>query len=117
MPRRKKLKVASDQPTKADQIRKAAHELPKPIRPRDVIAKLKEEGIEVTPNHVAQVLRSSGFRRRRRRRSRGVAASPTVGTSGHGLNVEALLAAKAFVAKAGSVEAAEEALRTLKKLQ
>jgi hypothetical protein len=117
MPRGKRSKVAKDHHTKADQIRKAAHELPKPVRPRDVIAKLKEEGVEVTPNHVAQVLRSSGFRRKRRRRSAGGAASPTAGTSGHGLNVEALLAAKALIAKVGSVEAAVEALKTLKRLQ
>jgi hypothetical protein len=35
----------------------------------------------------------------------------------HVLNIESLLAAKALVAKVGSVEVAEDALKTLKKLQ
>jgi hypothetical protein len=117
MPRRKKSKTASDQPSKADQIRNAANVLPKPVRPRDVIAKLKEEGVVVTSPHVVKVLKSAGFRRKRRRRKVSSGAAALSAIRNHVLNLESLLAAKALVVKVGSVEAAEEALKTLKKLQ
>jgi hypothetical protein len=37
-------------------------------------------------------------------------------TGGNGLDIEALLAAKALIQKVGSIETAEEALRALKRL-
>jgi len=47
---------------------------------------------------------------------RATAEAPAA-TSNHVLSIKSLLAAKALVAKVGSVEAAEEALKTLKRLQ
>jgi hypothetical protein len=117
MPRAKKKVTTGDQPSKADLIRKTASELPKPVRPGDVITALKEHDIEVTPNHVAQVLQASGFRRRRRRRNvRGAGESPASAPASHGLNIDAHVAAKSLVTRVGSVEAAEAAIKVLKRL-
>jgi hypothetical protein len=111
MPRGRPKK--NDNASKAELIRQTAKALPKPIRPRDIIAALKEKGVSVSSQQVSSTLRAAGFRRRRRRKSVGTASqSPTA----NGLNLDALLAAKALIAKVGSVEVAEEALRALRKL-
>ncbi len=103
------------EPSKAQRIRDAAAALGKKVRPRDVIAELAKEGITVSAAQVSMTLTASGYRRKRRR---GKAAKVTTvkPTSTNGLNVDALLAAKALIAKVGSVEVAEEALAALKKL-
>jgi hypothetical protein len=100
--------------TKADLIRRAAQTLPKPIRPRDIIAALKAKGVEVSSAQVSTTLRASGFRRRRRSKNARVMAGRV--SPGNGINLDALLAAKALIQKVGSVDAAEEALRALKRL-
>jgi hypothetical protein len=92
-------------------IRQIAKELPNPIRPRDIIAALKGKGIEVSSAQVSTTLRASGFRRRRRK-----TAVRAEAPSANGLSIDALLAAKALIAKVGSVDVAEEALRVLKRL-
>jgi hypothetical protein len=99
--------------TKADLIRRAAKTLPKPIRPRDIIVALKAKEVEVSSAQVSATLRASGFRRRRRRPKNARAMAGRV-SSGNGINLDALLAAKALIQKVGSVDAAEEALRVLK---
>jgi hypothetical protein len=102
--------------TKADLIRRAAKTLPKPIRPRDIIAVLKAKGVEVSSAQVSTTLRASGFRRRRRHRPKNARAIAGRVSPGNGINLDALLAAKALIQKVGSVDAAEEALRALKRL-
>jgi hypothetical protein len=102
--------------TKADLIRQAAKSSPKSIRPRNIIASLKAKGIEVTSGQVSKTLRALGFRLRRRRRRRNATLVASRISSSNGLNLDALLAAKALIQKVGSVEAAEEALRALKRL-
>jgi hypothetical protein len=109
MPRAKTKEAEST--SKAEMIRQTAKELPKPVRPRDIIAALNEKGTKVSSAQVSATLRAMGFRRRRRKSAARVEAS-----SPNGLNLDALLAAKALIAKVGSVEGAEEALRVLKKL-
>jgi arginine repressor len=101
--------------SKAQRIRDVAKTLGKKVRPRDVIAELAKEGVKVSSAQVSMTLRSAGYRRRRRgKKAAGTtAAAPAFG---NGLNVEALIAAKALIAKVGSVEAVEEALKVLKKL-
>jgi 23S rRNA pseudoU1915 N3-methylase RlmH len=109
MPRAKTKEAEST--SKAEMIRQTAKQLPKPVRPRDIIAALKEKGTKVTSAQVSATLRAMGFRRRRRKSAvLGQESSP------NGLNLDALLAAKALIAKVGSVKAAEEALHVLKKL-
>ena len=101
--------------SKAQQIRDVAKTLGKKVRPRDVIAELAKEGVTVSSAQVSMTLRSAGYKRRRRgRKSAATAAAGPA--AGNGLNVEALIAAKALIAKVGGVEVAEEALKVLKKL-
>jgi arginine repressor len=105
---------SANEVSKAQRIRDIAKTLGKKVRPRDVIAELAKEGVKVSSAQVSMTLRSAGYKRRRRgKRSAAAAAHPAVG---NGLNLDALIAAKALIAKVGSVETAEEALRVLKKL-
>jgi arginine repressor len=99
--------------SKAQRIRDVAKALGNKVRPRDVIAELERQGIKVSSAQVSMTLRSAGYRRRRRGRKVAAAVHPA---AGNGLNLDALIAAKALIAKVGSVEAAEEALRAMKKL-
>jgi arginine repressor len=96
--------------TKADAIRDAAKTLPKPIRPRDVVAALAEKGVTVSNAQVGQVLKGMGMRRRRRGRRMVV---ETVAST---LTLESLLAAKKLVNQLGSVGAAKHAVDALAKL-
>lgn len=100
--------------TKAQRIRDVAKTLGKKVRPRDVIAELAKEGVIVSSAQVSLTLRAAGYRRKRRGRK----AAPAVSHSapGNGLSLDGLIAAKALIQKVGSIEAAEEALRALKKL-
>jgi arginine repressor len=99
--------------SKAQRIRDVAKALGKKVRPRDVISELAQAGISVSSAQVSTTLRDAGYRRRRRGRKAAAVAAPA---SGNGLNLDALIAAKALIQKVGSVEAAEEALRAMKKL-
>ena len=102
--------------SRAELIRQAAQSIPKPIRPRNIIAKLKEQGVEVSYALVSSTLKAAGLRRRRRNRKSG---AKTVGmpAAANGLNLDALIAAKSLIEKVGGVENAQAALSALKKLQ
>jgi arginine repressor len=104
---------AAEHVNKAQKIRDVAKTLGKTVRPRDVIAELAREGITVSSAQVSTTLRAAGFRRKRRGRKAAAGAPPA---SGIGLNLDALLAAKALIAKVGSIELAQEALAAMKKL-
>jgi arginine repressor len=101
--------------SKAQRIRDVAKTLGKKVRPRDVIAELAKEGVKVSSAQASMTLRSAGYKRRRRGK-KAVETMAAAHASGNGLNVEALIAAKALIAKVGSVAVAEEALKVLKKL-
>jgi len=83
--------------------------------PKEIILKLKEKGIEVSPALVTNVMARSGMRRRRRLRRNGVLR---VGRPVHaeGLSMSALLEAKKLVKQVGSVDDAKRALDALAKL-
>jgi transposase len=98
---------------KAERIRQAAKSLGKKVRPRDVIAELAKDGVVVSSAQVSTTLRAAGYRRKRRGR-KAAGATPTVKTTA--FHLDSLLAAKAFIEKAGGVEQAEAALTALKKL-
>jgi hypothetical protein len=83
------------------------------VRPKDVIAELAKEGITVSSAQVSSTLSAAGYRRKRRKK---VAAAVANLAGGNGLNLEALIAAKALIAKVGGIEVAQEALAALKKL-
>jgi hypothetical protein len=79
-----------------------------------VIAELAKEGISVSSAQVSTTLSAAGYRRKRRGKRVGAAAAHS--TVGNGLNLEALIAAKALIAKVGGIEVAQEPLAVLKKL-
>ena len=79
-----------------------------------MVAELAKEGVTVSSAEVSMTLRAAGYRRKRR--GKRVAAAAAHPAAGNGLNVEALIAAKALISKVGSVETAEEALKVMKKL-
>jgi transposase len=106
---------AAAQINKAQRIRDVAKTLGKKVRPKDVISELAKEGITVSSAQVSSTLSAAGYRRKRRGKKTAVAAASHP-SSGNGLNLEALIAAKALIAKVGSVEVAQEALAALKKL-
>jgi hypothetical protein len=97
-------------------IRQTARTLGKRVRPRDIIAALKEKGVTVSHTLVSKTLKAAGFRRRRRGRN-AAAGTATTNSAGRGLNLDALIAAKALIEKVGGVDVAQAALSALKKLQ
>ena len=119
MPRPKKSAAAkAEQPSRAELIRQTAQTLDKPVRPRDIIATLKEKGVTVSRTLVSKTLAAAGFRRRRRMRRSGAGPNARQASSAGGtLNLDALIAAKALIEKVGGVENAQAALSALKKLQ
>jgi t-SNARE complex subunit (syntaxin) len=98
--------------SKAESIRHVAQGMEKPVRPRDVIAKLVERGILASSAQVSQVLKAMGMKRRKRRGRRAVVNTTVAST----LSLESLLAAKKLVNQLGSVEAAKSAVDALAKL-
>ena len=119
MPRPKKSrKTKGEQPSRAEMIRQTAQALGKRVRPRDIIAALKEKGVSVSHTLVSKTLAAAGFRRRRRRRKPRASANARQAASGSGpLDLGALIAAKALIEKVGGIENAQAAISVLKKLQ
>jgi arginine repressor len=120
-PKRRGRKVAASTSSatdvsKAELIRQTAQSIPKPIRPRDIIAHLKDQGVEVSYALVSSTLKAAGLRRRRRRHSAG-ARAVGMPAAANGLNLDALIAAKSLIEKVGGIENAQTALSALKKLQ
>lgn len=102
--------------SKADSIRQVAGAMPKPVRPRDVVAALKERGISVSAAQVSQVLKGMGLKRRRRGRKPAAMAGRATSSTSESLSLENLLAAKKLVDHLGSVEAAKQAVDALARL-
>ena len=99
--------------TKADQIREVAGGMEKPVRPRDVVAALKDRGVNVSSAQVSTVLLAMGMKKRKRRRRKMAAGSTNNSAS---LNINDLVLAKKLVAQVGSVEKVREALAALARL-
>lgn len=98
--------------SKAEQIRQVAKSLGGKVRPRDVIARLAEQGVEVSSAQVSTVLASMGMKRRGRRGRRPAVVETVAST----LTLESLMAAKKLVNQLGSLEAAKTAVDALAKL-
>ncbi len=77
MPRRKKSNTASEQSSRAEMIRQTAKSMGKTVRPRDVIAALKEKGVTVSPSLVSKTLKAAGMKRK----SRGKKAAASTSSS------------------------------------
>jgi arginine repressor len=107
----------SERGQKAEAIRQAARSIGGKVRPRDVIAMLKEQGIEVSSAQVSTTLKAMGMKRTRRGRKPGaVGAAPRAASRSEAISIDDLIAAKKLVEKIGSVEAATQALSALAKL-
>jgi hypothetical protein len=109
----------SERGNKAEAIRQAAKSLGKKVRPRDIIAMLKEQDIKVSSAQVSTTLKSMGMRRTRRGRnpaSDGVAGASRAPSRFESVTIEDLIAAKKLVNQLGSVEAASQAISALARL-
>ena len=98
---------------KSQAIRDTVVELGKKCRPRDVIAKLKAQGIDVSAALVTNVMARSG-RRRQKRTTRTAGGGRVV--CADNLTMESLLSAKQLLDQVGSVAEAKRALDVLAKL-
>ncbi|HVC92697.1 MAG TPA: hypothetical protein VND64_03355 [Pirellulales bacterium] len=102
--------------TKADLIRDAARGMKKPIRPRDVVATLKDQGTDVSRTQVSQVLARMGMKRKRRGSGKAAAGSAARSTNSTSISIDDLVAAKKLVGQVGSIEKVREALSALSRL-
>lgn len=112
--KRRAKAAANGESSKADQIRDTARALGSPVRPRDVIAKLHEKGIEASRAQVSSVLRKMGMRRRRRGKAPAGAAHTAARTEKW--TIQDLVAAKKMAQELGGIEKAREALAALSRL-
>jgi arginine repressor len=110
--------------SKAERIRQLAREMGPSVRPRDIVARMAADGTPVASAQVSTVLSAAGYRRKvskgrkgRRRAAGAVSTNSAAISIGHGLDIQALVAAKALIEKVGGVERAEAAISVLKKLQ
>ena len=116
----KNTAVSKGEVSKSDAIRKVANTMKskgeKP-RPVVIIELLKEDGVVVSSPQVSMVLKKMGFRPRKRRKSKDVAAkilSPSTKPKTKKIKVEDLVRAKKVVAQMGGVEKALAAIKALK---
>lgn len=99
---------------RSEKIREVAASLGKGARPRDIRAALHEQGINVSAALITNVL-SRSKKTLRRQRAEGVATKSLRAAPG-GLSIEALVEAKKFVARVGSIKEARRALEALSRL-
>lgn len=108
--------------TKAEAIRQMAGTMERPVRPRDVVAAMAAQGVQVSSAQVSQVLRGMGMRRRRRggRRVAREATAATRQTASHSasrsISLDSLIAAKKLADQLGGVDAAKQAVDALARL-
>ena len=107
---------ASKHGEKAEAIRAAAKSLGKKVRPRDVIAMLKKQGITVTSAQVSTTLKRMGMKPVRRGSKPGRPAAAVHATRSTSISIDDLIAAKKLVEQLGSLDAASQALSALAKL-
>jgi len=99
---------------RSEKIREVAASLGKGARPRDIRAALQEQGINVSAALITNVL-SRSKKTLRSQRSEGAAAK-ALRAAPRGLSIEALVEAKKFVARVGSIREAQRALEALSRL-
>lgn len=109
-------KASGERGEKAEAIRAAARSIKGKVRPRDVIAMLAEQGIEVSSAQVSTTLKAMGMRKTGRGRKPGRPAATARAAHSGTISIDDLIAAKKLVEQLGSVEAASQALSALAKL-
>ena len=99
---------------KSEAIRSAAKSLGKKVRPRDVIAILKEQGIEVSAAQVSTTLKAMGMRHTRRGGGVGAsAAAPRSAGRSESISIDDLVATKKLVEQLGGIEQAKAVVSAL----
>jgi len=88
----------------------------KKARPRDLIARLTEKGVEVSPALVSNVLSRTRKRRRGAKVARLVGAGPSRASRGGDVSMNSLLGAKKLVEQVGSVGEAKKAIDAFSRL-
>ena len=68
---------------KAELIRQTARAMGKTVRPRDIIAKLKEQGVVVSSPQVSKTLKAAGFQRKSRGGKPAAAKSASTNGAAH----------------------------------
>ena len=104
---------------KSQAIRDMFNSMGKKARPRDLIARLTEKGVDVSPALVSNVLSRTRKRRRGAKIPRLVAAGRTrvrVSRGGGDVSMHSLLGAKKLVEQVGSVDEAKKAIDALSRL-
>lgn len=109
-------KATGERGEKAEGIRAAARSIGGKVRPRDVIAMLAEQGIQVSSAQVSMTLRKMGMRKTKRGRKPGRPAASARAAHSGSISIDDLIAAKKLVERLGSIEAASQALSALAKL-
>lgn len=108
--------------TKADAIRQMAGTMERPVRPRDLVAAMAAQGVQVSPAQVSQVLRGMGMRRRRRggrrvaREGATTARQTAASSTSRSISLDSLIAAKKLADQLGGVDAAKQAVDALARL-
>lgn len=110
-------KNGAERGSKVAAIRSAAKSLGKKVRPRDVIAMLKEQGLKVSSAQVSTTLKAMGMRRTRRgRKARVSAVAHKMSASSTHVSIEDLIAAKKLVEQLGGIEQTKTVVSALAKL-
>lgn len=100
---------------KSQAIREMSLQLGRKARPRDVIAGLKEKGVEVSPALVTNVLSRAAMRKGRKVR-RLVGAAVNARRSGGDVSIDSLVSAKKLIDQVGSVGEAKKAIDAIARL-
>lgn len=103
--------------TKSQSIREAYSRLGRRTRPRDIIADLKTQGIQVSSAQVSMVRKSMGIKKRRRRAGSIERAPATTSNAEGTVSVSDLIAAKHLADQMGGVKVVRKALETLERLR
>ena len=101
---------------KSQAIRDMFNTMGKKARPRDLIARLTEKGVDVSPALVSNVLSRTRKRRRGAKVPRLVAAGRGRTTRENHVSMNSLLGAKKLVDQVGSVDEAKKAIDALSRL-
>ena len=88
----------------------------KKARPRDLIARLTEKGVDVSPALVSNVLSRTRKRRRGAKVARLVGAGAGRASRDGDVSMHSLLGAKKLVEQVGSVDEAKKAIDALARL-
>lgn len=113
---RKKKSSKGGRGSKAEAIRAQIKSMGKRMRPRDVIAELKAQGIVVSSAQVSTVAKSMGMRRRGERKPAMAGIAARTSKASNAISIDDLIAAKRLADHLGGLDRAKVAIDALAKL-